>query len=436
MIRSTTILLATLASFAFSLSAQQSPEGYSNQAASLPSGAGQVLTTASGTVFFTGTELVLDNGFNTQTLLTFASSTFGSFTAPIGSTRVLFGESSNGGVWSVALDGSGAQLITNLTFNYDAVLLDDDRALVSAKTGGFAAANNDVVFVDLLTGQTQTVAQFPGASGALAIDDAGDVYYATASSQYPAPPGSTDVLRISRGTVDAAIANNQILGVNDATFVVSGLDAAGDMAFDDDGDLFYVDWFNGAIGEINDADTAQATVGPAIINYAGAAVSPGGLQFVPTASPVSQVFEPFQAAGGTLRVYETDYVSIAQQRVLRAARPALTTSVASPIPAGTFALDVSSGPAGGFAIVVLATTTATGPLSVSVPGYEAPLLIDASLATAPMFVGITLDAAGAGSLALNNPGFAPALNATAQAVVVSANGSLGSTAAETLQVSN
>ena len=436
MTRSATTLLATLTSLALSLSAQQSPEGYSNQAASLPSGAGQVLTTASGTVFFTGTELVLDNGFNTQTLLTFASPTFGSFTAPIGSTRVLFGESSNGGVWSVALDGSSAQLITNLTFNYDAVLLDDDRALVSAKTGGFIAQDNSVVFVDLLTGQTQLVALFPGASGPLAIDDAGDIYYATASNQFPAPPGSTDVLRISRSAVNAAIANNQILGVSDATVVVSGLDAAGDMAFDDDGDLFYVDWFNGVIGEINEADTAQATVGPAIIDYASATVSPGGLQFVPAASPVPQVFEPFQAAGGTLRVYETDYVSVARQRVLRAARPALTTSVASPIPAGTFSLDVSSGPANGLAIIVLATTTATGPLSLSVPGFEAPLLVDAALATAPMFIGVALDAAGAGSLPLNNPGFAPAISATAQAVLASTGGALGSTAAKSLQVSN
>lgn len=436
MIRSTTTLLATLASFAFSLSAQQSPEGYSAQMSPLPAGAGQVLTTALGKVYFNGSDLMLDDGLSAQSLLTFASSTFGSFTAPIGSTRVLFGESSNGGLWSVPLDGSGAQLITNLTFNYDAVLLDDDRALVSAKLGGFAAANNDVVFVDLLTGGTQTVAQFPGASGPLAIDDAGDIYYATASNQYPAPPGSVDVLRIARASVDAAIQNSQVLGVADATLVVSGLDAVGDMVFDDDGDLFYVDWFNGAIGEINGADTAQAAVGPAIADYAGAGVSPGALQFLPASSPVPQVFEPFQPAGGTLRIYETDYFSAWQQRILRAARPALTTSIASPIPAGAFSLDVSSGPASGLAIVLLATTSATGPLTLTVPGFEAPLLVDAALATAPMFIGISLDPTGAGSLTLNNPGFAPLLGATAQAIVASTSGFLGTTAAVSLQVSN
>ena len=86
MTRSSTTLLATLASLAFSLSAQQSPEGYSAQMSPLPAGAGQVLTTALGKVYFNGSDLMLDDGLSAQSLLTFASSTFGSFTAPIGST--------------------------------------------------------------------------------------------------------------------------------------------------------------------------------------------------------------------------------------------------------------------------------------------------------------------------------------------------------------
>ena len=429
-------MLATFAGLAISLNAQQVAEGYSHQTTALPAGAGQVLSTGAGTVYFDGTDLNVDDGAGPQSLLTFASYTFGSFTAPIGATKVLFGESSNGGIWSVPLDGSGAQLVANVTFNYDAVLLDDDRALVSAKTGGFAAADNDVIFVDLLTGQTQLVAQFPGASGPLAVDDAGDVYYATSSNLFPAPPGAVEVLRIPRAAVDNAIVNNLVLGASDATVVAQGLDAAGDLAFDDDGDLFYVDWFNGRIGEIHDADSALASVGPALIDYSGVGASGTSLQFVPLASPAPQVFEPFQPAGGTLKVFETDYVTVTQRRDLLSAQPALAASTASPVPAGPFSMDVSAGPASGFAVVLLATSPASGLLTASVPGFEAPLLVDAALASTPMFVTLSLDAAGDGSLPLNNPGFIPALDATAQALVLSLSGAIGTTTVETVQVSN
>ena len=174
MIRRTNLLLATVASLSLSLQAQQIAEGYSSDTNTLANGAGNVLETAFGTVSFDGLELTLTSSNGTQTLLTFPSNTFGSFTAPIGANRVLFGESSNDGIWSVPLNGGTPQLVANVLFNYDAVLLDDDRALVSAKTGGFSSPDNEVMFVDLLTGQTQLLAQFPGASGPLAIDAAGE----------------------------------------------------------------------------------------------------------------------------------------------------------------------------------------------------------------------------------------------------------------------
>ncbi|MEC9047561.1 MAG: hypothetical protein VYA51_06065 [Planctomycetota bacterium] len=426
--------LTTLVSLTLSLSAQQVAEGYSNGTNSLAAGAGNVLVTSLGTVYFDGNDLMKVDGNSSQSLLTFASYTFGSFTSPIGSNKVLFGESSNGGIWSVPLNGGSPQLVANVAFNYDAVLLDDDRALISAKTGGFAAANNDVMFVDLLTGQTQLLAQFPGASGPLAIDDAGDVYYATSSNTFPAPPGTVDVLKLSRAAVDGAILSNQVLGVADATLIVQGLDAAGDLAFDDDGDLFFVDWFNGRIGEINDADTAQATVAPALIDYAGAAASGTSLQFLPPASAAAQVFEPFQPAGGALLIRETDYGSVNQIRTLAAAPAVLTASAASPIPAGAFSFDIQSGPAGGLGLVLFASGTLGGPVSLSVPGFEAGLLVDASLATAPIVSTLFLDAAGAASLSLNNPGFATSFAAAAQPVVISTTGAIAAGAAQQFQI--
>jgi len=432
MLRNSSLLLAVVAGF--SLPAQQVAEGYAESTSPLPAGSGSFLDTAFGTVYFDGTDLLLDSGSGGQSLLTFASPTFGSFSAPIGATEVLFGESSNGGIWSVPLNGLPAQLIANVPLNYDAVLLDDDRALVSAKTGGFAAPDNDVMFVDLLTGQTQVLAQFPGASGPLAIDANGDVYYATSPSAFPAPAGTVEVLRLSRAAVDSAIASNQVLGPADATVVISGLDAAGDLAFDDDGDLFYVDWFSGRIGEIHDADGNAATLAPTLIDYAGSSLNGSVLQFAPSATPIPQVFEPFQPAGGSLLVHETDYVSISQVRTLTAARPQLAASVASPIPTGTFSLDTTGGPANGLGLILFATTAGTGPSTLGVPGFEQPLFVDSALVAAPVIAPISFDASGAASLAIANPGFVQVFDAIAQTVVVSVDGALGSSTALSLQI--
>lgn len=431
------ILAATIAPaslFPASLGAQQFAEGYAESNVALPAGTNNVLTTSFGTVYFDGMNLVLHAPpAQPQTLLTYASQTFGSFTAPIGTTRVLFGESSNGGIWNVPLNGQSVQQIATVPFNYDAVLLDDDRALVSAKTGGFSAPDNDVMFVDLVTGQTQLLAQFPGASGPLAVDANGDVYYATPPTGFPAPPATVTILRIPRTVIDSAILNNTVLGAADTQLVISGLDAAGDLAFDDDGDLFFVDWFSNHIGEINDADSAQPSLAPTLIDYAGTGLNGSVLQFVP--GPIgAQVFEPFQPEGGQLLVHETDYVSISMLRTVTASRPEMNSSAPSPIPAGSFQLTTVNGPANGIGLLLFDAATAAGPQAISVEGFEQPLFLDSAIAATAVMIPVTFDANGQSMLVVNNPGFAPAFDAIAQTVCFTAAAGLGSTAIMSLQI--
>lgn len=426
-------LLAT-ALTATTLSAQNLTEGFAETTTPLPGGTGNVLTTATGTIYFDGFDLVhAVNGATPQSLLTYASYTFGSFTTPIGATKVLFGESSNGGIWSVPLNGQPALQIALVPFNYDAVMLDDDRALVSAKTGGFAAPDNDVMFVDLLTGQTQLLAQFPGASGPLAVDDAGNVYYATSPSVFPAPAGTVTVVRLTSATIDNAIATGQILTMANAQVVIAGLDAAGDLAFDDDGDLFFVDWFSNKIGEINDANGNAATLAPTFLDYNGSGLNGSVLQFLP-APPGAQVFEPFQPVGGTLRIHETDYVSVSQLRSVTAQRPELTSSVANPIAAGAFDLTTSNGPENGIGLLLFTVAASGGPITAAVPGFEQPLHVDGAFAGSPVIVPLSFDAMGQSILPLNNPGFTPALNAIAQTVCFSTTGGLGTSAPVIVQV--
>ena len=416
------------------MAAQQLAEGYSQANTTLPAGTSNVLTTSTGTVYFDGFDLTHTvNGATPQSLLTFGSYTFGSFTTAIGTTGVLFGESSNGGIWNVPLNGQPAQLIATVPFNYDAVMLDDDRALVSAKTGGFAAADNDVVFVDLITGQSQLLAQFPGASGPLAVDAGGDVYYATSPAAFPAPAGTVMVLRLSRATIDNAINNNIVLGVAATQVVIAGLDAAGDLAFDDDGDLFFVDWMNNQIGEINDADGASASLAVALIDYAGSGLNGSVLQFARTV-PGPQVFEPFQPSGGQLLVHETDYVSISQIRSVAAHRPELTASGPTPIPTGNFSLNTAHGPQNGIGLLAFHASPLGLPLTLAVSGFEQPLLVNSALASSPVIVPLVFDATGHATLSLANPGFSPAFVATSQTVAFSLTGAMGTSQALALQI--
>ena len=62
------------------------------------------------------------------------------------------------------------------------------------------------------------------------------------------------------------------------------------------------------------------------------------------------------------------------------------------------------------------------------------MLVDASLATAPIVTALTFDAAGAASLGLNNPGFATSFAAAAQAVVISTTGAIAAGAAQQFQI--
>ncbi len=418
------------------LPCQQLPEGYVADLRALPAGTGTALQTPSGLVAFDGTRLLLHApGLAPQVLLQLPSFAFGSFAIQAGPDRVLFGESSNGALWLVPLDPAPpAQPLAQLPLNYDAVLYAPNLALVSAKTGGFATPDNDVVLVDLTTGQTRTVARFPGASGPLATSANGDVYYATASLAFPTPPGATDVLRLTRAQIDLAAQQQTVLGPADAQIVVSGLDAAGDLAFDDDDDLFFVDYVNGAVGELHDVSAAALAGGAPLLDYATAGVSPVALQFVPAATPGLEVFEPFQPPGGALFVFETDFGATAAMRRVRATRASLAVNAPAPVPTGPFGLVATAGPANGLGVVALAVGVPAGIAAVALPGFEQPLLLDGVLFAGPALATVVFDPAGHATLPLGNPGFQPALDVTAQAVVFALGGAVGTTAATPFRV--
>ncbi|MHC4898158.1 MAG: hypothetical protein ACYTGW_13735, partial [Planctomycetota bacterium] len=155
----TVLLLTTLsAPCASSVSAQAFPEGYQTAVHALPKEASNVLVTGAGVIYFTGKELVRDDGKTKTRLLSFAQSTFGSFTICVNNHTVLFGESGRGDIYLVPIAGGTARKLANLKLNYDAAIYPGGWAIVSAKTGGFSAKNNDLVAVHLTTGKTDKMA--------------------------------------------------------------------------------------------------------------------------------------------------------------------------------------------------------------------------------------------------------------------------------------
>ena len=406
-----------------SLLCQQLPEGLQSQTTALPPSSGQAVSTSAGLVFFDGNDLQLAQP--PQSLLHFPTFRFGSFTLDVGNGRVLFGESSSHELWLVPLTGPApAAPLTTMAWNYDASLLSPQRAVVSARLGGFSAPDNQLFAVDLATGQQQVFASIPGASGPVEVAQNGDLYYATGSASFPTPPASAVVMRFRSPVIAAALQQQAVLTLAQAEIVVSGLDSAADLAFDDDGDLHFTDWFNARIGEVNDADGPSPQLGAGVASYGTAALSPASLQFLPGVGV--GVFEPFQMPRGQLLVLETDYFSQSQLRTLRAQPAQLAVTVANPIPTGNFVVVALNGPSLGIGVLAIDGQTATGLVPLAVPGFEQPLLWSPALLS-PVLALVAFDAAGNCSLQLQNPGFAPMLAGTVQVATVSVSGVLGAT---------
>ncbi len=408
------------------LPSQQLQEGLQTQTTMLPPGSGQLLATPTGLVYFDGQDLQFAAPAQpAQSRLHFPGFRFGSFTIDAGNGHVLFGESSQHELWLVSLAGPlPTAPLTTVMWNYDAALLSPQRAVVSARLGGFAAPDNELIAVDLVTGQQQVFASIPGASGPVEVAANGDLYYATGSPSFPTPPGTARIVRFRAAVVANALQQQSVLTLAQAEAVAAGLDSVADLAFDDDGDLHFTDWFNTRIGEVDDADGPAARVGAGVANYSASFLSPASLQFVRTTG--MGVFEPFQPQGGGLLVLETDYFSQSQMRTVRSSEAQLVATAPNPIQTGAFALIVVNGPSNGIGVVAIAGSTTPGIVPIAMPGFEQPLLWSPALLS-PLLALLPLDAMGNGSLQIQNPGFAPILAATAQAAMVSATGVLGAT---------
>ena len=318
-------LAATLLVTGQAASAQVFPEpGFQTQSVfPAPSAFGTYATLSNGNVFsFDGQliELYTEDGTLIQSLGSLPTSTFASFAIldPTESFGVI-GESSNGEIWTVDLAGGGMNLLTTLAFNYDARFdIDPNFLWVSAATAGFGGGN-DIVRVEMASGNSSFVAHVPGPSGPLDVDAAGDLYYATIDPNFAAFDG-TDLLRWDR----ADLLSGNLLGVADATLVTDLLDGASSLRVGPVGGQIFLTETNISTG-VNRLIEIDATSGNVLDLITEIFVWPGNIELFAGSGPGT--FHEFQPSNVELVVSTTDFGNAAQDRArIVPQRPSATLS--------------------------------------------------------------------------------------------------------------
>jgi hypothetical protein len=152
---------------------------------------------------------------------------YGAIAADPSGDSLVVGESTNGDIFRVEMDGSGATYLANLPYNFDAAYDAPGSVVISAATCGFSCGN-DIIRIDTLTGLTELVAQVSGPSGPVALSATGDLYYGPSLDAFPAPAGSGELWLFAA----SSLSGSGVLSDSDATVITTGLDIISSIAVD------------------------------------------------------------------------------------------------------------------------------------------------------------------------------------------------------------
>jgi hypothetical protein len=352
---------------------------------------------------FDGTSIVeLDptNGNVVATLYTPAGFVFGSFVkvAP-GGAFLLFGESSNQTITKVPLDGSAPSVVATVVYNYDLTFENDRVAFVSAAPVWGQA---QIVRLDIASGAVDLIADFLGASGALAFDASGTLYYGEAAASFPQPFMGQDIVAFDAAQVAGAIGPTFLTEL-DATPIVSGFTSINDIVVDAQGDLIVAYDILGFPTPNYVSEYAPNGVLKNIITQSG----PGGylapLAYRKSDPGAPSTFSPFQREdGGDLAVISTDFFSFVDLDVISPRRATLSTNPAGPIPQGSFTFNLANGPANGTALFLVGSTPTTPEIAVYSGGVA--FLFGITPSSVASVVPVSLNANGAFSTSVLNHG--------------------------------
>ncbi|MCE9594995.1 MAG: hypothetical protein K8S98_12470 [Planctomycetes bacterium] len=269
-------------------------------------------------------------------LATLPSFTFPSFLIPRpDGTEVYFAESSNHNIYRAATNGSGSSTIVHLLLAYAADVAPNGDLLVSAQPLG-SGSGTDIVRVTLSPTVTATsIGVIPGASGPVALAPNGDLYYATAAASFPAPAGSTDVLKWTA----AQVALGGLTDLN-ATLFGADFDGGGAMDFDPKSGRLFLAETNYGLNENRIVrvltDKAHS---PVLVD---SVASIGSVQILEAGGAAT--LQAYQPSNGTNLFYSTtDFFSVSDIVTLKPKRPVLTATGAGTTGQGAVTLTVTGG---------------------------------------------------------------------------------------------
>ena len=354
-------------------------------------------------VVFDGTSVVQHaaDGSSSVVLGTLPAFVFPSFLAVDRDENALYvGESSTGGIHRLFVGlASAPDFLLTLPLCYDAAVR-DDVLWVSAATCGFGCGN-ELWRVELPTLSATRVATLPGASGPLALAPDGDLFYATASDQFPPPPGQTDVWRFAA----AALAGGGPLTLADASLVGSGFSGAGRLVHDAERGELYLFENDFGTGE-NRVTLVRSTAAASPILFEGAPFLTLGNATLLTDSDQGNDFRAYQpSTGGRLVFTRTDFGNVSERLELVPHRPSVSVSGPGTLGAGTFTLALAHGVPGGFARLYYGPVAGYQPLEPVYRVAGLPLSFGLALGTLHSLPGsFALDASGSFTADFVNPG--------------------------------
>lgn len=361
------------------------------------------LTLSSGDfVVFDGVQVVQNapDGSLRHVLATFGAFAFPSFVlTDTDEARLFVGESSQGHVWRLNVGfASAPELVATLAFPYDAAFAGNALYVSSANCG--LACGNEIWRVDLVTLQLRLVARTPGASGPVACDPAGNLYYANAAAHFPPPPKPSAVWRWSA----AQLAGPDALDLSDAQLLGAGFAGAARLAYDARDAGLYLLEVNFASG----ANRLRRVLGSAesspVLVEGQPFRSMGNLSLVPGEGPAR--LRPYQPESGGALVYTTtDFVAPPVRLALRPQRPVATLDGPGLAGPGTFELALGGGPPLGYALILCGPRASFHPVEQAYLAGGLPLFLGLDLASLLVVPGLLpLDAQGALHASYFNPG--------------------------------
>ncbi|QDU67540.1 hypothetical protein [Engelhardtia mirabilis] len=280
----------------------------------------------------------------------------GAFAIAPDESFAVVGETTNGDMFRVALDGSGVALIANVVFNYDAKFAPSGELYVSAAQGGFGTGN-DVIRLDPFSGAKVDILHVAGPSGPIAFDSSGNLFYATYSNLAQNPAVYTDVLLYPAASIAAPATP---MSEADGIVYASGFDGASSMVADRTQDLIYLAEASFSAGTNRLRLVAgSAAASPVLVEgQLGDWITVA--QFIPGTGAAQ--FAPYQpSAGGRLIYGRTDFFSFDERRTLSPARPTLTVTGAGTSGPGSFSLDFAGLDPAGSMLLLWGPTALTGP---------------------------------------------------------------------------